>query len=47
MMQGLIAAASNLSERLENSGISDSELKSEVSGIEQQVNAAKAIAGLD
>ena len=44
--QGITEAVSNLNERIEK-GVSEQEVKSAVSGIEQQLNAAKATAGLD
>ncbi|KAK9802819.1 hypothetical protein WJX73_000863 [Symbiochloris irregularis] len=47
-LNGLTQQVTNLNERLNSGkGLKDSELKSAVSGIEQQLNAAKATAGLD
>ena len=44
--QAVSSAVSDLSERAVK-GANDQEIKSAVSGIEQQLNAAKSIAGLD
>lgn len=45
-MQAVSNAISELSEQAEK-GINDQAIKSATSGIEQQLNAAKSMAGLD